>query len=90
MNKIAVITPLEAAQMGLLSYFTGKRCGNGHFSERYVKNGQCIECNRSRSRQRKRIDIAERRGELSYSLPHIERFDDLKLTHGDCFEKTID
>ncbi|EUD09187.1 TPA: hypothetical protein ACHWKL_001376 [Providencia stuartii] len=40
-----IITRKEAATLGKLRYFTGKRCKNGHVAERYVGNGACVTCN---------------------------------------------
>ena len=37
-------TRKEAEEQGLGRYFTGKTCGRGHFSERYTKSRQCVEC----------------------------------------------
>lgn len=34
----------EQARLGNPRYFTGRECKRGHFSERYVVNGACIEC----------------------------------------------
>lgn len=34
----------EAKALGLNKYSTGKPCKYGHFSDRYVKSGKCIEC----------------------------------------------
>jgi hypothetical protein len=34
----------DAKHAGLKKYFTGKPCGYGHISERYVLNGDCCRC----------------------------------------------
>ena len=34
----------EAKAQGLEKYNTGKLCRNGHMADRYVLNGNCIEC----------------------------------------------
>jgi hypothetical protein len=34
----------EAKALGLSKYVTGKPCKHGHFSERYTKSAQCLEC----------------------------------------------
>lgn len=39
-----VITRQKAAVSGLARFYTGKKCCNGHDSERYVANGACVEC----------------------------------------------
>lgn len=46
---------LEAARMGSDRYFTGKACINGHLSPRNTINGSCLECQRDRQREIKRI-----------------------------------
>lgn len=40
----AVISRKEARRQGLTKYFTGKRCKNGHISQRYTKSGICCAC----------------------------------------------
>lgn len=37
---------LAAKEQGLVRYFTGKSCKNGHIAERFVSDGKCLECNR--------------------------------------------
>ncbi len=39
-----VITRKEAEKLQLLTYYTGKACKYGHYSERYTKGSQCLEC----------------------------------------------
>lgn len=39
-----IITREEAAEQGLVRYFTGVECINGHLSERYTKGGGCTQC----------------------------------------------
>lgn len=34
----------EAMQRGENTYFTGKRCSNGHLTYRYVQSGSCSAC----------------------------------------------
>ncbi|MDN0126884.1 hypothetical protein QVO16_07905 [Yersinia massiliensis] len=51
-----IITRTDAAKVGLLKYYTGKPCRNGHLGERYTVNGSCVECNANHTiAQRKRI-----------------------------------
>jgi hypothetical protein len=38
------ITRSEAASQRLRKYFTGKKCRNGHISERYTLSGSCVSC----------------------------------------------
>lgn len=46
-----VISYLDARAKGLKRYFTGKRCKNGHLSERFVSNCRCIECSYEKTAQ---------------------------------------
>jgi hypothetical protein len=39
-----IISHKEARSLGRAFYYTGKRCGNGHNSERYTSNRMCKEC----------------------------------------------
>lgn len=39
-----VVTRKEAREQGLLRYYTGKPCKNGHLTERYVAKGTCLDC----------------------------------------------
>lgn len=43
------ISRQEAAAAGAKRYFTGRPCKHGHAAERYAKNGQCVECARTRN-----------------------------------------
>ncbi len=52
----------EAKKSGSTYYFTGNPCRNGHLSPRYM-NGDCIQCNRDRTRRartRGRLNIERR------------------------------
>lgn len=49
----AVVSLDEARTRGLLRYFTGLACANGHLSERRTAGGQCLECERIRRAERK-------------------------------------
>lgn len=40
----AIMTRAEAKSAGLLRYFSGKACKNGHVAERQTSNGTCIVC----------------------------------------------
>ena len=42
-----VITRREAIERGLTRYFTGKPCKRGHVTERYVKRGRCLDCEKT-------------------------------------------
>jgi 5-methylcytosine-specific restriction endonuclease McrA len=43
------MTRQEACAQGLSRYFDGRPCWNGHFSDRGVSHGKCLECKRLRS-----------------------------------------
>lgn len=45
-----IISQQEAHERGLLRYYTGKACRAGHVSERYVRNGSCIRCQKKYSK----------------------------------------
>lgn len=40
---------IKAAENNEKTYLTGRRCKHGHLSERYVRSGQCVQCNREKS-----------------------------------------
>lgn len=39
-----VVTRKEAVRNGAARYYTGKPCANGHLSERYISNHNCLRC----------------------------------------------
>lgn len=41
-----LITPAQARERGLTTYYTGKPCKHGHVDERLTVNGTCCTCNR--------------------------------------------
>ena len=43
-----IISRKDAAAQHRKKYFTGKACKFGHVSQRYVKSGMCVACNRER------------------------------------------
>lgn len=43
------ISRTEAMDEGLIHYFTGQECINGHVSPRYVNNYKCVECSKVRT-----------------------------------------
>lgn len=45
-----IISKQEAIQKGLLKYFTGNICINGHLDERYISGG-CVSCVKLRARK---------------------------------------
>jgi 5-methylcytosine-specific restriction endonuclease McrA len=44
LHGVIIIKRKDALNSGLVRYFTGKKCPNGHTSERYTKTGNCCEC----------------------------------------------
>jgi hypothetical protein len=42
------MTRKEAKAKGLKRYFTGNACKNGHITERYTCNYECVECDKLR------------------------------------------
>lgn len=55
------ISRYNAALTGLNRYFNGKPCKKGHVCERYVANGNCVDCHRERMAiEREGIAIARR------------------------------
>jgi len=48
-----VITRKEAKETGLIWYFTGKECPQGHITERRVINGCCAGCSKTYDKQYK-------------------------------------
>lgn len=78
------ITRPEAADSGLKFYYTGETCRYGHQAERYVSNGNCIECVRGNVRNnalyRERpltvpSNVRQRAGDVEFAreLARIER-----------------
>ena len=47
------ITRESARSKGLKYFYTGSECLNGHKAERAVSNGNCIECLKSKDRDKK-------------------------------------
>jgi hypothetical protein len=43
---------MQAARDGRKHYSTGMPCINGHISERYTANGNCIECSKNSQREK--------------------------------------
>ena len=40
----------EAKVLGLEKYNTGKTCRNGHLADRYISNGECVECHKLKAK----------------------------------------
>ena len=50
-----IVTREAAASAGLIRYFLGSPCRNGHLEERYVHNGGCVQCGRDRKAKREKL-----------------------------------
>jgi len=62
--KRQIVTRGQAADRGLVRYFTGKACVNGHLSERWTTTGNCLDCaKRTAEEFRQRVKL--RRAELA-------------------------
>lgn len=48
-----VVTREQAKASGLVHFFSGRLCANGHLSQRYVSTGACVECGRICSQKRR-------------------------------------
>lgn len=57
-----------AIESGDLKYVSGIPCVNGHLSERYTQNGQCIECKNMQRRGERTKCSPEVRSELTKRL----------------------
>jgi len=55
MQRKKIITRQQAIDKGVLVYFTGKPCLNGHIVNRYTLNGACIECLRVARNEKRQI-----------------------------------
>lgn len=53
-RKIEIMTRKEAIAKNQGMYFTGEPCINGHIDERYVKNRNCIVCQKNRYHKTRR------------------------------------
>lgn len=59
------ISRKKAKEKGLIRFYTGAPCVNGHVAERYVRDGYCVECNAARanryaSSNRKKVNANRR------------------------------
>lgn len=52
-----IVSLEDAQERGMIRYYTGEPCVNGHDSERYVSNKICCECSRiaARNSYRKKV-----------------------------------
>ena len=51
MSELEIISRKEAKERGLIHYFTGKPCKNGHVCNRFVSNTTCLMCARSHQKE---------------------------------------
>lgn len=69
-----IITLQQAKAQGLKKYFDGKKCYNGHISERFVNNAECVACSRLPKDRRMADRVKEiKRLEAIYGRPIVER-----------------
>jgi hypothetical protein len=75
-----IISREQALAEGLLTYFTGLPCQNGHISPRYAKNINCIECKDTESeRSLLRKQIKESVGEFVNGMKVISKQEAIDL-----------
>lgn len=73
-----VISRKEARARGLTRYFTGKPCKHGHVSERFSRNGVCVECMpESRRKWREANSSKVREGRRKWKQDNPERVNEL-------------
>jgi len=57
-------------------YFSGRLCKYGHICPRFL-NGKCIECRRTRNRDRYRRLVAEKQGQAEWQNGRVQKMIDL-------------
>jgi len=62
-----ILTRNEAKNLGLVKFYTGKPCLNGHITERYVRNYACVKCEFLRDKNNKRT-----RNRTSYNKEYFQ------------------
>lgn len=74
-----VLTRKSAVLAGLLRYYTGRMCRNGHDCQRYTSNGCCVECTKPVRYKRRLVSPPDRTVRLTLRVPfssgddHIRR-----------------
>lgn len=48
-----IISRDDAIVLGFVTYFTGKSCKNGHFADRYVRDGKCVICTLNKNKKQR-------------------------------------
>lgn len=66
-NDEKIVLRVHAIANGLVHYFTGKPCHQGHVAKRYVKTGHCVECTVIRNRSAKKVEYRKQYKKLNYS-----------------------
>ena len=66
----------EAIAEGERYYFSGSLCRYGHLCPRFL-NGKCIECRRTRNRDRYRRLVAEKQGQAERQNGRVQNMLDL-------------
>src|SRR5271166_6966093 len=67
-----IVLRKEALRAGLIFYFTGTHCRQGHLCERYTSSTKCIECMILRSKcyyQKNRETLDKRNAEWTKTHP---------------------
>lgn len=81
----------SALDLGLVRYFTGKECKNGHVAERFVSNRCCVVCEAEKQRKDNMSDIEIERSKAysrKYYNKNKERINDeirLRMKNDDEF-----
>lgn len=60
MEKQKIITRAEAIEKGLVNYYTGIPCINGHLSKRRTTNCLCLQCDYERAKEKRALIKAKR------------------------------
>lgn len=67
-----IITIKQAIERNLKRYFTGKKCGKGHLSERLVSGRKCVECH-YQSQKKRSTDGKNKEYKRKYMSVHENR-----------------
>lgn len=77
-----VISRKDALELGLIYYFTGVPCKNGHVEKRHCQSGQCVECRRELTRKGRKGHKSEK-PVGGKELPSLEVLNELFEYHED-------
>lgn len=64
-----VMTRAQAIEKGLIKYWTGRPCKNGHVARRYVKGGACQHCVSSYQKDRSKLGLTK----LTFNVPDTHK-----------------